>query len=325
MTVLGFPSGFPRTVFFFTLAAMEQILGHAALLEVLERATAHPAPGYAFHGPDGVGKRLVARYFAGLLLKTDPAQLAGHPDFAVLARQDGEKNIKVEAVRDLVGRMQLTAAMGGCKVALIEDAESMNEQGMNALLKAVEEPEGRAVFLFVTEQPERLPATLRSRLALMTLLPVRKEDIKAWLVADGADGALAEELAEACRGCPGLARRMREDLDEYRRRRAQATAFLRVLADEPDGRQVGEIERLAKTLQSADDPARAWQAFLSECERLAPSVLVEPARLSRFGEALIHARQTAGGAVSPALALEWGVVGQYHTGDVPVFLHPPYL
>jgi hypothetical protein len=297
---------------------MDSILGHGALLEVLDRAAARPAPGYLLHGPDGLGKRLVARRFAANLLKIDAAQLAAHPDFALLNRLDGEKSIKVEAVRELVARMQLTAAMGGYKVALIEDAESMNEQGMNALLKAVEEPDGDAIFIFVTEQPDRLPATLRSRLVSMALLPVPSSEIKAW---SGAD----DEVVEASRGCPGITKRILNDLEEWRRRRAQATAFLRVLADENDGRKVGEIERLAKVLQGAEDPARAWQDFLAECERLAPSVLSDPAALTRFGCALIRARQSAGGPVSPALALEWGVVGQYHRGDVPTFLHPTYL
>ena len=298
---------------------MDPILGHAALLDLLERSLEHPAPGYLFHGPDGVGKRLVARWFAAKLLAMNVEQLAAHPDFISLNRAEGEKNIKVEAVRDLASRMHLTSAVGGRKIALVEDAEAMNEQGMNALLKAVEEPEGQATFIFVTEQPDRLPATLRSRLVLIRFSPIPSVEIKKW---SGAD----DEVVEASRGCPGITKRILEDRESWQKLRRQAEALLRCFAEESDGRQVGEIERLAKGFQSAEDPARAWQAFLSECERLAPSILGnDPARLTRFGEAMIRARYAAGGTVSPALALEWGVVGPYHGGDVPTFLHPTYL
>lgn len=304
---------------------MNEILGHAAIVDTLGRSVEHPAPGYLFHGPDGVGKRLVADWFAARLLEIEPVQLAAHPDAARLKRGEGEKNIPVEAVRDLVARMHLTSASGGRKIALIEEADAMNEQGMNALLKAVEEPEGRATFLFVSERPDRLPATLRSRLVSVAFSPVSRTDLVAWLVASGIGQIQADALADAARGCPGIAKRIFANLDAWKRRRELAEGLLKCFAESSDGRTVGEIERVAKSLQSAEDPAEAWRAFLSECERLAPDRLADPARLARFGEALAHARRAVGGAVSPALALEWGVVAPYYGGDVPTFLHPTYL
>jgi hypothetical protein len=298
---------------------MDSILGHGAVLDLLNRSVEHPAPGYLFYGPDGVGKRLVARWFAGKLLNVESDRLTAHPDFISLNRGEGEKNIKVETVRDLVARMHLTAGLGGRKIALIEDADAMNEQGMNALLKGVEEPEGRATFIFVTEQPERLPATLRSRLVSIAFTPVPSADIKHWSNA-------SDEIVEASRGCPGIVKRILADLDSWQRLRRQAESLLRSFADDNDGRQIGEIERVAKGFQSAEDPARAWKAFLTECERQAPVILgAHPERFARFGEAMVRARLAAGGPLSPALALEWGVVGPYHGGDVPTFLHPTYL
>jgi len=298
---------------------MDAILGHTALLDLLGRSVERPAPGYLFYGPDGVGKRLVARWFSAKLLGVNAEQLPAHPDFISLNRGEGEKNIKVEAVRDLVARMHLTSGLGGRKIALIEDADAMNEQGMNALLKGVEEPEGQATFIFVTEQPDRLPATLRSRLVSIAFTPVPAADIKKW---SGAD----EEIVEASRGCPGIVNRILADVDGWQRVRRQAESLLNCFVAESDGRQIGEIERVAKGFQSAEDPARAWQAFLTECERQAPAILgPHPERFARFGEAIVRARLAAGGPLSPALALEWGVVGPYHGGDVPTFLHPTYL
>ncbi|MEI7511943.1 MAG: DNA polymerase III subunit [Candidatus Uhrbacteria bacterium] len=298
---------------------MDPILGHAAVLDLLTRSIERPAAGYLFYGPDGVGKRLVARWFSSQLLASNFQLLASHPDFILLNRGEGEKNIKVEAVRELVARMHLTSAVGGRKIAVVEDAETMNEQGMNALLKGVEEPEGEATFIFVTEQPDRLPATLRSRLVSIRFSPLSMAEMKNGLEA-------SDEILEASRGCPGIVKRILADVEGWQRLHRQAESLLKCFANDRDGRQVGEIERVAKTLQSAEDPARAWHAFLSECERQAPAILSgDPARLMRFGEAMIRARYAAGGPVSPALALEWGVVGPYHRGDVPTFLHPTYL
>lgn len=298
---------------------MSEILGHLPILKMLDLAIANPSHGYLFHGPDGVGKRLVARHFSSKLLASDFSPLTSHPDFVRLNREEGEKNIKVEAVRDLVNRMHLTSAVGGRKVALIEDAEAMNDQGMNALLKSVEEPDGQAIYLFITEQPDALPATLRSRLVSVAFAPLPIAEIKQWLGTN-------DQVAEASRGCPGVAKRILADMESWKDRRRKAEALLRSILSDTDGKQVGEIERLAKSLQSAEDPERAWKAFLTECEGLAATVLGhDPARLARFGEALIRARKSAGGAIPPAMALEWAVVETYHDGDVPSFLHPTYL
>ena len=78
---------------------MSQIIGHAAALKMLGLAAAYPAPGYLIHGPDGIGKRLVARWFSSRLLAVDESSLAAHPDFALLSRTEGEQGIPVEAVR----------------------------------------------------------------------------------------------------------------------------------------------------------------------------------------------------------------------------------
>ena len=183
------------------------ILGHEKVLSLLERAAVKPASGYLFYGPSGVGKKLVGMEFAARLLAVNREQLVAHPDFVILRRESGDKNIKIEAVKEMVARMNLTSAIGGRKVALIENAEALREDATNALLKAVEEPNGEAIFIFITEQLDRLPATLRSRLAQVRFNPVPVLEIEKWL----APSALAHEAAVASQGSPGVAKRFIED------------------------------------------------------------------------------------------------------------------
>lgn len=301
------------------------IIGHVSALKMLRQAASHPAPGYLLHGPDGIGKRLIADDFASKLLASDISHLASHPDFARLKKEDGEQGIPVEAVRALVSRMYLTSAMGGRKVALIEDAEALNEAGMNAFLKAVEEPDEHATYIFISEQPERLPATLRSRLVSVALATVPSVDIRAWLGSE-YDSALVDRAVAASRGCPGLAQRLLKDPQAWQKNEEIARSLLAVLRDGPDNRALNELERLAKSMYGSTDSAKTWRGLISACERLLPEVAGDrPEVFARIGRGLILARRFSSGTLSPHLGLEWSVVEPCYDGDIPSSLHPSYL
>lgn len=305
---------------------MSEIIGHEIALKMLKQAALHPAPGYLFHGPEGVGKRLVALDFVSQLLASDISHLTSHPDYVVLKREDGEQGIPVESVRELVARMHLTSAAGGRKVAVIEDAEALNEAGMNAFLKAVEEPDEHAVYLFITDQPDRLPATLRSRLVGVALATVPSDLIRRWLQSESIESALVERAVAAARGRPGIARRFLENPEAWERAEADARSLLAVLSQSPGGRALGELERRAKSLSTSPDPVSAWRTLISACERLLPEITADdPQAFVRIGRGLILARRFSGTSLSPHLGLEWTELEPYYDGDIPAFLHPTYL
>lgn len=167
------------------------------------------------HGPQGVGKRLLAERFAQSVLcesadrrKVPCGTCAGcrwveagsHPDFRLvepesLARAPvGEDDaappprgakpsieIKVDQIRGLDDFLNLKSHRGGPRVALIHPAEAMNPNAANALLKGLEEPPGQAMFILVSHRPARLLTTIRSR---CVALPVPVPDAAAavaWL------------------------------------------------------------------------------------------------------------------------------------------------
>ncbi len=183
------------------------------------------AHGLLLTGPHGCGRRRFADALAANLLcnalDAEPAcgncraclQLAAgtHPDHVQLAPAESGKSIGVEAVRDLVERMHLTAG-NGTKVAVITPADSLTTSAANSLLKILEEPPQGAYLILISTPNARLPATVRSRCQRIAFtLPARAKAL-AWLAERGVDNGetwlsraggaplLAEELAHADSG-----------------------------------------------------------------------------------------------------------------------------
>lgn len=298
----------------------DHFLGNAPIIRMLESLAAHPGHAYLFHGADGLGKRLAARSFASKILHIDNIDhLPAHPDFIALEREEGSKELKIKQTREFVSRMTMTSARGGFKVALIPEADRLNEESANALLKSVEEPSGDSVFIFVTEQPDRLPATLRSRLASIAFSPVPLAELS---------GKFSAEFIRASRGCPGIASRLQADPEAWESRKRDAAALIDIWATQPLGKELGEIERLYKRLQSEEDAELAWRAILVELMQVMPErIAADPVAFSRIGRGLARAWNMIGSSLSPHLALEWSAIEPYIIGKRPLpdFLHPRYL
>lgn len=200
------------------------IVGQQELIARLGNAVCGaPGHAYAFLGPTGSGRRLLARAFAKALLCPN-ATAAGscdrcdscrhfdhgvHPDFIALATEGKDKVIKVERVRRAVSAdVAMKPQMSGRKVYLIM-ADDLNEQGQNALLKTLEEPPAYAVFLLVATGRERLLPTVRSRVVPLAPARLGEEDIAGIIRrAPGGETLSPEQLrfyARYAAGIPGAA------------------------------------------------------------------------------------------------------------------------
>ena len=173
-----------------------------------------------FAAPAGTGKRRLADAFAARMLCQAPladaacGQCRGcqllaagtHPDYYVLSPEvDGDKVskvIKIDQARAVVSFASQTAQMQGYRVIIIDPADALNTSSANAMLKTLEAPGQRCVFLLLTDQPTALLATIRSRCQLLPLSLPDEQDALAWLQPQLSVPAMAETLLGLARGAP---------------------------------------------------------------------------------------------------------------------------
>lgn len=200
-------------------------------------------------GARGVGKRHLVELFARSLLCRAPtaAGLAcghcadcdliaanSHPDLLRIGPDPDAKSeeIPIAAIRSLMERGALTPSRAAWKVTLVDPADHLNPAAANALLKTLEEPSGNALIVLVTEQPGRLPATVRSRCRqIRTATPTAAQALN-WLEGKipEANAALRLSLAH------GAPLRVPEELDEAMlvQRQERVSGFLAVARGERD-------------------------------------------------------------------------------------------
>jgi DNA polymerase-3 subunit delta' len=137
----------------------------------------------------------------------------GHPDLRVLQREVNEKTgrlrseISVDQAREAIRFLQLTPALGGWRIVIIDPVDDLSTEAANALLKALEEPPPRGLFLLVNHAISRALPTIRSRCQRLVLQPLAADTV-ASIVAETMPGLPAAECAELARladGSPGRA------------------------------------------------------------------------------------------------------------------------
>lgn len=212
-----------------------QLVGQPEAAEALRAAASGHGMTHSwlFVGPPGSGRSVAARSFAAALQCTmEPAgcgectgchtTLSGtHPDVQFVV-PDG-LSIPVAQMRSLVMRSATAPSSGRWQILVVEDADRLTEAAGNALLKAVEEPPLRTVFLLCapSDHPDDVPVTIRSRCRVVTLRQPAPEAVAELLVSrDGVDPSLAEWVADACQGHVGRARWLARDIQARERRSA---------------------------------------------------------------------------------------------------------
>ncbi|MCC6782867.1 MAG: DUF2075 domain-containing protein [Planctomycetes bacterium] len=262
----------------------------------LRRAARRRLPhALVIEGAPGTGKSHAARELAAALLGGDERGAArrvasgNHPDLHLLTVPEDRQEIPVDAVRALLDELQRRPLEGGARVAIVDPADRLNEQGQNALLKTLEEPGEDAFLLLVARRPEGLLETVRSRAARLRIRPLDDATLRAALhdgTAPLPEGSSPSAVAAAIAGAAGslgLARRL---LDPS----------LRVLADAVD-------RFLAAPVPSAVHPTAvalgsAGGSKLEQEERAQGILMLFRARL-RAGVQLLLAEAEGPGYLPP--------------------------
>ncbi len=213
------------------MSVWHDVVGQDEAVATLARAVAEPGAmthAWLLTGPPGSGRSVAARAFAAALQCPDggcgtchecrTALSGAHADVEVVATE--HVHLRVEDVEPLVMLAQQRPTQGRWRVVVIEDADRLNDVSGNWLLKSIEEPPPRTVWLLCAPSPEDVLVTIRSRCRHVALRIPPAEAVADLLVRrDGVDHALAAYAARAAQSHIGMARRLATDEGARNRRR----------------------------------------------------------------------------------------------------------
>ena len=256
-----------------------------AVLAPALRAGGHASHAYLFHGPAGSGKRAIAREFAAALLARDAGELqsarervarGSHPDLTWVRRSGASEMLVSDIDEPVVAAATRTPFEAPRRVFVIEDAETMNDQAANRLLKTLEEPPDFVHVLLLSQRRDDVLATIVSRCQSVRFDPLAAEQIAARL--SGVEPLRAQACARLALGDAGLAEWLASDGGAALR--AGAEAFARAaLARRVDERPWTALLDAAKAA-GADAGERSHDGLAERIE-LAPAK--ERKRLEREG------------------------------------------
>ncbi|MFK5581860.1 MULTISPECIES: DNA polymerase III subunit delta' [unclassified Serinicoccus] len=240
------------------MSVFGQLVGQQRVVATLSRAAGHPPSmthAWLFTGPPGSGRSVAARTFAAALQCEGPGTGAGqrdgateevageaepgpgcgrcqpcrmvmagsHPDVRVV---DTEQTfIKVAEARELVLEAQARPSLGRWRVVIVEDADRLNDHSANTLLKSLEEPTARTVWMLCAPSLEDVLVTIRSRCRHVRLGTPAADAVAELLVRrDRVDPAMAHYAARAAQSHIGIAKRLATD-EHARARRREITSI----------------------------------------------------------------------------------------------------
>lgn len=221
----------------------ESLLGNDRLKKNLEESLAkgHISHFYLISGPEGSGKRTLARLLASAILCQGSARPCGrcdacrkiqsgnHPDMIIVDDPE-KKTVTVELVRQARADIYVQPNESEYKIYLFPRAQDMGLPGQNALLKVLEEPPKYGVFLLLTDNPDKLLPTVRSRCTELKMQAVPQQPLRERLRREFPQ-AQEEDLTAAIARSGGFLGQARTLLESGEQLPAQTVGFVKAFSE----------------------------------------------------------------------------------------------
>ncbi len=206
----------------------DEIIGNEKTKEELKRSLEEDkvSHSYMFIGIEGIGKQLIAKAFAQMILCTNETekgcdkcksciefQSQNHPDFLYI-EPDGN-SIKIEQIRYLQRKIQEKPIISNKKVYIINDADKMTQEAQNCLLKTLEEPPEYSTIILIGSNENAFLNTIKSRCMKLTFQPIASEEIKQYMEKTYGMNNINENMLEAFQGSIGKAIALKDKREEY--------------------------------------------------------------------------------------------------------------
>lgn len=203
-----------------------EILGHQKPLGIINAyiEAAAFSGGFIFSGPEGIGKRMVAKIIAQKLNCTSSAgkpcgscdsckkiEKLTHPDLHII--ENGQSQIKIEDIRAILREASFRPYEGAMKVFIIDNAHKLNTESANSLLKTLEEPPKDSLIILVTHKPQSIIKTILSRCKVVRFTPLVRSELENVLTKNYLlDKLSAHFIAYYAEGRLGLALRLKDSV-----------------------------------------------------------------------------------------------------------------
>ena len=308
----------------------EALLGNERLRNNLSKSLSrgHISHFYLISGPKGSGKRTLAKLLAAAILCREGGKPCGaclpcrkvmnnsHPDFITVDDPE-KKTVSVELIRQARADIYIQPNESDHKIYLFPRAQDMQGPAQNALLKVLEEPPSYGVFILLTDNPEKLLPTVRSRCTELALQPLSEGLLRQTLAKDfpEADG---DTIAAAIARSGGYLGQARDLLEQGGTTSPETEAFVKAYAS----RSALELTRVLAPMEKwkrdqVMDVLQQWLAILTDALTCRSGMTAATAMAKRIGasrssqeilEATDHIRtalEYAQGNVSPGAICGW--------------------
>ena len=203
------------------------ILGNENIKELLTNAVKNnkTSHSYMFVGTEGIGKKMIAKEFAKMILCTDETKYCdrckscvefesnNNPDFRII-EPDGN-SLKIEQIREFQNKVAEKPIISNRKVYIINDSDKMTTEAQNCLLKTLEEPPEFVTIILIGSNESAFLDTIKSRCMILRFNKISNENIVRFLEENYQTKVTSQIMLEAFQGSIGNAIKLQDKQEEY--------------------------------------------------------------------------------------------------------------